>query len=44
MDEPWKSVYNTATEQWETQWGLMGVDRKLKSGVTIPSCGGKTVS
>lgn len=41
FDEPWKIKFNTAKENWEDHWGLMTVDRKLKSGVTIPDCGGK---
>lgn len=43
FDEPWKIIYNTKSEQWEDKWGLMDVNRNLKSGVTIPDCGGKTV-
>ena len=43
FDEPWKIRYNTADEQWEDKWGLMDVNRKLKSGVKIPDCGGTTV-
>ncbi len=35
-DEPGK--------EWEDKWGLMDVNRNLKPGVVIPSCGGKTVS
>ncbi|KAJ6260654.1 Glucan endo-1,3-beta-glucosidase [Drechslerella dactyloides] len=38
FDEPWKERYNTPGKEWETQWGLMDVDRNLKSGVTIPDC------
>lgn len=41
FDEPWKIRFNTANENWEDHWGLMTVDRKLKSGVQIPDCGGK---
>jgi hypothetical protein len=44
FDEPWKYTYNTPTQQWETQWGLMDANRVLKPNVTIPSCGGKTAS
>lgn len=44
FDEPWKIVYDTPGEGWEDHWGLMDVNRNLKAGVTIPSCGGKTVS
>jgi exo-beta-1,3-glucanase (GH17 family) len=43
FDEPWKIQFDTATENWEDHWGLMDVNRNLKSGVTIPDCGGKTV-
>ena len=42
FDEPWKVKYNTPTEQWEDKWGIMDVDRNLKSGIKIPDCGGKT--
>ncbi|KAK6359855.1 hypothetical protein TWF696_000988 [Orbilia brochopaga] len=38
FDEPWKERYNTPGKEWETQWGLMDVDRNLKPGVTIPDC------
>jgi exo-beta-1,3-glucanase (GH17 family) len=44
FDEPWKIIYDTPGEGWEDHWGLLDVNRNLKPGVTIPSCGGKTVS
>lgn len=44
FDEPWKIVYDTPGKGWEDQWGLMDVNRNLKTGVVIPDCGGKTVS
>ncbi|KAF7560443.1 hypothetical protein G7046_g3699 [Stylonectria norvegica] len=44
FDEPWKVRFNTKGKAWEDQWGLLDVDRNLKDGVKIPSCGGKTVS
>lgn len=44
FDEPWKAIYNTATEKWEDQWGLMYVNRTLKPGLSIPDCGGSTAS
>lgn len=43
FDEPWKIMYNEGDQNWEDHWGLMDVNRNLKSGVTIPDCGGKTV-
>jgi len=43
FDEPWKIAFDTPGKQWEDHWGLMDVDRNLKSGVKIPDCGGKTV-
>ncbi|EXJ62288.1 murein transglycosylase [Cladophialophora yegresii CBS 114405] len=43
FDEPWKVVYNTATQAWEDKWGLMDPARNLKPGLKIPDCGGKTV-
>lgn len=43
FDEPWKVIYNTLGKEWETKWGLMDAARKLKSGLTIPDCDGKTV-
>jgi exo-beta-1,3-glucanase (GH17 family) len=43
FDEPWKVQFNTATQNWEDKWGLMDVNRNLKSGLAIPDCGGKTV-
>lgn len=43
FDEPWKIEFDTKTEQWEDKWGLLTVNRDLKTGLTIPNCGGKTV-
>ncbi|KAF9871983.1 endo-beta-1, 3-glucanase [Colletotrichum karsti] len=43
FDEPWKIKFNEKNKDWEDQWGLMDVDRNLKTGVKIPDCGGKTV-
>jgi exo-beta-1,3-glucanase (GH17 family) len=43
FDEPWKISFDTPGKEWEDHWGLMDVDRNLKSGVKIPDCGGKTV-
>ncbi|CAK7234299.1 hypothetical protein SBRCBS47491_008901 [Sporothrix bragantina] len=43
FDEPWKIQYDTGDENWEDHWGIMDVNRNLKSGITIPDCGGKTV-
>lgn len=43
FDEPWKVVFNEAGKNWEDHWGIMDVNRKLKPGVKIPDCGGKTV-
>ena len=44
FDEPWKIRYNEKGKEWEDKWGLMDINRKLKDGVQIPDCGGKTVS
>jgi exo-beta-1,3-glucanase (GH17 family) len=44
FDEPWKISFDTESQAWEDHWGLMDVNRNLKSGVAIPDCGGKTVS
>ncbi|CAJ2503374.1 Uu.00g107680.m01.CDS01 [Anthostomella pinea] len=43
FDEPWKISFDEPGKEWEDQWGIMDVNRKLKDGVTIPDCGGKTV-
>ncbi|KAH8701732.1 putative cell wall glucanase [Talaromyces proteolyticus] len=43
FDEPWKVKYNTPGKEWEDKWGLLDSGRNLKSGLTIPDCGGKTV-
>lgn len=43
FDEPWKVRFNEEGKEWEDKWGLMDVNRKLKKGVKIPDCGGKTV-
>lgn len=44
FDEPWKIKFDEPGKEWEDKWGLMDVNRNLKPGVVIPSCGGKTVS
>ncbi|KAI0183136.1 endo-beta-1,3-glucanase [Xylaria flabelliformis] len=43
FDEPWKISFDSPGKEWEDQWGILDVNRKLKSGVKIPDCGGKTV-
>ena len=45
FDEPWKVIFNDAKtgDFWEPHWGLMDANRKLKDGVKIPDCGGKTI-
>lgn len=43
FDEPWKVVYNQPGKEWEDQWGLMDQARRLKPGLVIPDCQGKTV-
>ncbi|KAJ5689514.1 glucan endo-1-3-beta-glucosidase btgC [Penicillium macrosclerotiorum] len=44
FDEPWKVQYNTPGKAWEDKWGLMDAARKIKPGLKIPSCDGKTAS
>ncbi|KAE8349077.1 glycoside hydrolase superfamily [Aspergillus coremiiformis] len=44
FDEPWKIQFNTKDENWEDKWGLMDAARKLKPGLKIPDCGGKTAT
>ncbi|KAH6674678.1 glycoside hydrolase superfamily [Halenospora varia] len=44
FDEPWKIKFNEPGKEWEDQWGMLDVNRNLKPGVVIPSCGGKTVT
>ncbi|KAI2793631.1 putative glucan endo-1,3-beta-glucosidase btgC [Penicillium oxalicum] len=44
FDEPWKVAYNEPGKEWEDKWGLMDSARKIKSGLKIPDCGGKTAS
>ncbi|KAF2843404.1 glycoside hydrolase family 17 protein [Patellaria atrata CBS 101060] len=46
FDEPWKIRFNEEDEgkEWEDKWGLMDVNRKLKPGIKIPDCGGRTPS
>lgn len=43
FDEPWKIMYNSGEQNWEDHWGLLDVNRNLKTGVTIPDCGGQEV-
>ncbi|KAJ5723865.1 glucan endo-1-3-beta-glucosidase btgC [Penicillium malachiteum] len=44
FDEPWKVEFNTPGKDWEDKWGLMDSARKIKPGLKIPDCGGKTAS
>lgn len=44
FDEPWKQSLNTPGKEWEDKWGLMDPGRNLKPGLTIPNCGGQTVT
>ncbi|KAB8233105.1 putative cell wall glucanase [Aspergillus alliaceus] len=44
FDEPWKIQFNTKDQNWEDKWGLMDAGRKLKPGLKIPDCGGKTAT
>ncbi|KAF2230004.1 glycoside hydrolase family 17 protein [Viridothelium virens] len=43
FDEPWKVMFNTPTDNWESKWGLMDVNRNLKPNITIPDCGGQRI-
>ncbi|ODV85295.1 glycoside hydrolase family 17 protein [[Candida] arabinofermentans NRRL YB-2248] len=43
FDEPWKKIWHTEESKWETQWGVFTQDRKLKEGIVLPSCKGRTV-
>lgn len=43
FDEPWKVSFNEPGKEWEDKWGLMDPARNLKKGLTIPTCGGRTV-
>lgn len=43
FDEPWKIIYDSGDENWEDHWGLIDVNRNLKSGVKIPDCDGREV-
>ncbi|KAL7271331.1 hypothetical protein RUND412_005924 [Rhizina undulata] len=38
FDEPWKIIYDTPGEDWEDHWGVLDINRNLKSGVVIPDC------
>ncbi|KAI1298100.1 glycoside hydrolase superfamily [Xylaria venustula] len=43
FDEPWKISFDSPGMDWEDHWGILDVNRNLKSGVKIPDCDGKTV-
>lgn len=43
FNEPWKKSFDTDTQKWESQWGLMDENRNVKSGLKIPDCGGMTI-
>lgn len=38
FDEPWKQVFHDNDKQWETEWGVFGPDREMKSNVSFPRC------
>lgn len=38
FDEPWKIIFNTPDQKWETQWGLFNANRRLKDSITLPTC------
>ncbi|KAF2482751.1 putative glucan 1,3-beta-glucosidase [Neohortaea acidophila] len=46
FDEPWTTIFDDPTtgDYWEPHWGLMDVNRNIKEGLTIPDCGGQTVT
>jgi hypothetical protein len=44
FDEPWKIEFNEPKKEWEDKWGLMDPGRKIKKGLKIPDCGGKTAT
>ena len=46
LQEPWKEMFNDPKtgDFWEPHWGLMDVNRNLKSGIKIPDCNGKTLN
>ncbi|KAL9077486.1 MAG: hypothetical protein Q9161_000332 [Pseudevernia consocians] len=44
FDEPWKQSLDEPGKDWEDKWGLMDPGRNLKPGLTIPNCGGQTVT
>ena len=35
--------FNEPGKEWEDKWGLLDINRNLKTGITIPDCGGQTV-
>lgn len=35
FDEPWKRVFDTPSEKWESHWGLLTPDRRLKKGLSL---------
>ncbi|KAK3719909.1 hypothetical protein LTR37_004032 [Vermiconidia calcicola] len=45
FDEPWKEQFDDPKigNFWEPHWGLLDVDRNLKSGLKIPDCNGQTI-
>lgn len=38
FDEPWKRIFNTDGNHWESEWGLFSYQRQEKSNLTLPSC------
>lgn len=38
FDEPWKAIFHDNENQWETEWGLFGRYRDMKTNVSFPAC------
>lgn len=38
FDEPWKAVFHDTHNQWETEWGIFGRYRDMKTNVSFPTC------
>lgn len=38
FDEPWKSVFHSDENRWETEWGVFGPHRNMKPGIEFGTC------
>lgn len=38
FDEPWKAIFHDNDNKWETEWGVFGQYRDMKTNMSFPTC------